>query len=69
MATRVRRGLRARLVQFLVVSWLGKTSKPRYSSILRAEFADGDKLSEARLLQQAGYREAAIATSRAGSSD
>ena len=55
---------RARLSQIVFAWWYGKESLRRYKPLVRAEFAEGDMASEARLLSIAGYHAGAAATAQ-----
>lgn len=56
--------LRVRWTQFLLAWWHGRPAMKRHKLLLRAEFADGDQLEEARFLTSAGYHVAAACLCR-----
>ena len=57
--------LRVRWTQFLLAWWYDRPAMKRHKLLLRAEFADGDQLEEARFLTSAGYHVAAACLCRA----
>ncbi|MEQ8849898.1 hypothetical protein [Botrimarina sp.] len=57
--------LRVRWTQALVAWWYGAPMLRRYRPLVRAEFAAGDQIDEARFLARAGYHHAAVCLCRA----
>lgn len=55
---------RVRWTQALLAWWYGRPMLKRYKPLVRAEFAAGDQIAEARFLAEAGYHVAALGLAR-----